>query len=302
MRSVLQCVLSIASIVSIATVAGLRPAAAEPVTLPAGMNVPLILQHHVTAGYTPAGSPVFFRVGHDVIVGDRVLIAKDSLVTGKMAQATERGMVGRAGTMLVSVESVTAIDGTRVAVDADLAKQGRSRGAATAGWILFWGLPGLITKGVNPYMQKGDELHAVTTVATPIDPDDPAAAPAPAELGFEMQFAEHRWGDERPNAEKKIDIERKQVLEYVAFKLALAPEAWDTTTVLESLRLYRVDGLPVAEEVRPVSVVDGSALFEAWDIARYCGQGTTSLTFVGTGADGKPFHASRDLKVAIKKK
>lgn len=302
MRSTLHCALRVASMLSLASVAALRPASAEPVTLPAGMTVSLILQHHVNAGYTPAGSNVYFRVAHDVIAGDRVLIAKDSLVTGQMAQATERGMVGKPGTMLVSVESVTAVDGTRVAVDADLAKQGRSRGAATLGWTLFWGLPGLITKGVNPYMEKGDALQAVTTVAMPVDPDAARPEPAPVELGFEMQFTEHRWAGGRANADKTIDIERKSDLESVAFKLALAPEAADASKVLQSLRLYRVDGLPVPDEIRPVSVLDGSALFEGWAIARYCGEGTTNLTFVGTDADGQPFHASHDLTVRIKKK
>ena len=285
-----------------AGVASLQPALAEPMTLPADMNVSLILQHHLNSGYTTAGSKVYFRVAHDIIVGDHVLVAKDSIVIGKMAQATERGMVGKAGSMLVSVDSVTGVDGTRVPVNADLAKQGRSRGAATVGWSLLWGLPGLITKGVNPYMEKGDVLQAVTASATTIDPAAAQAEPTPLEIGPEYAVTEHRWAGERANADKVIDIERKKKMETVAFKVALPPGVADPSKMLESLRLYRVDGMTVPEEVKPISVQDGAALFEAWSIGRYCGNGVTNLLFVGTDADGRPFHASRDLKVEIKKK
>ena len=290
------------SIPVLAAFMALPRALAEPVTLPAGMNVSLVLQHHVNSGYTPAGSNVYFRVAHDVIAGDRVLVARDSLVTGKMAQATERGMVGKAGTMLVSVDSVMGVDGTRVPVDADVSKQGRSRGWATAGWIAFWGLPGLITKGVNPYMQKGDVLQAVVSVATAIDPAAARPEPAPLELGEEFPVIEHQWARQHPNGVKEIDIERKDKLESVGFRVRLPQGAADPARILGSMRLYSVDGVAVPEEVKPVSVKDGMALFEAWSIARYCGDGTTSLLFVGTDGDGRPFHASRDLEVEIKKK
>jgi hypothetical protein len=290
------------AILGMACIVAPRLADAEPLTLPAGMNVSLILQHHVNSGYTPAGSKVYFRVAHDVIVGDQVLVAKDSLVTGQMAQATERGMVGRAGTMLVSVDNVTAVDGTRVPVDADLSKQGRSRSGATVGWTIFWGLPGLVTKGVNPYMLRGDVVQAIVTSATAIDPAAPIAAPAPVELGPEYPVKEHRWAGQHANGVKEIDIERKKNLETIAFKLALPPGMPELDKVLWSLRVAQVDGVSVPEDIKTFSVVDGAAFFDAWSIARYCNDGTTSLLLVGTDADGRPFHARRDLTVEIRKK
>jgi hypothetical protein len=39
---------------------------AAPVKLPAGMSVPLELQHHINSGYVPVGSPIYFRVAKDV--------------------------------------------------------------------------------------------------------------------------------------------------------------------------------------------------------------------------------------------
>jgi hypothetical protein len=266
------------------------------------MSVSLVLQHHVNSGYTPAGSDVYFRIADDVIVGDHVLIAKNSLVIGKMAQATERGMVGRAGSMLVSIDSVPGVDGTRVLVDADLSKQGRSRGAATVGWTIFWGLPGLITKGVNPYLEKGEIMQAVVTTATAIDPAIAPAAQTQRELGVEYGVTQHRWHGDRANGKKVIDIERKKDLKNIAFTIALPADIADPVKALESLRLYSVDGTIVPEEIGPFSVEKGAAVFDAWSIARYCGNGHTILLFTGTDADGRVFHATRNLLVEIKKK
>ena len=274
----------------------------EPVVLPVGMSVPLVLQHHVNSAYTPAGSRVFFRVEHDVVVNDQVLIAEGTLVTGKMAEAAERGMVGKAGSMLVSVDNVTGVDGTRIAVDADLSRRGRSRGAATVGWTLFWGLPGLITKGVNPYMERGDALDAVVSSATPIDPAAAIPKLAAVELGPEFEVTNHRWAGEKVNGEKQIDIERHKDLKSVEFKIALPSATVDSTKTLESLRLYEVDGVVVPEEIRPITVKNGAAQFDGWSIGRYCANGVTNLLFVGTDADGQAFHAGRSLKVKIKKK
>jgi hypothetical protein len=62
-----------ALVAGIAGVAAGLAAVAAPVKLPAGMNVPLELQHHVNSAYVPVGSPIYFRVSHDVKIEDQVL-------------------------------------------------------------------------------------------------------------------------------------------------------------------------------------------------------------------------------------
>lgn len=274
----------------------------EPVILPAGMAIPLTLQHHVNSGYTAAGSNVYFRVADDVIVGEQVLVQKGTLVAGKMEQATNRGMVGKPGMMALEVASVPAVDATPVPVDADVSKQGRSRGAATLGWTIFWGLPGLATRGVNPYMMKGESLLATVSADTPIEPDVDVAAPVPSDIGPAYEITEHRWKGDLANGKKLIDIERTGNLKTVSFKLKMPAGVTDPAGALGSLRLMQVDGVAVPDEVRVLSVSQDSALFDAWSIARYCNDGTTSLLFMGTGPDGKPFHAIRELNVEIKRK
>src|SRR5262245_29960356 len=144
---------------------------AEPVKLPAGTEIPLTLEHHVTSGYIRADEPVFFRVTHDVQVDGRTVIARATLVRGKMFDAANRGMVGQSGMMSFGVKSLPAVDGSMAPVDADMTSKGRSRAGATLGWTIFWGIPGLITKGVNPYLERGTEIAATVAVDTLVDPD-----------------------------------------------------------------------------------------------------------------------------------
>ena len=289
--------LRLAAIIALAACHG---AAAEPVMLPAGANIPLVLQEHVNSGYTPVGSSVHFRIAQDVVVDGRRLLAAGTLVTGRMEQATNRGRVGRPGMMMLEIRSVPAVDGTAVPVDADFSSQGRSRGAATAGWTLFWGLPGLITRGANPYLIKGDQLQATVLTATAIDPAMPTPTPPAVELGPAYVVREHRWQGDRVNGEKFIDIERVAKMATVSFKLQLPGTEAEAAAMLGSLRLLRVDGVPVPDETRAMSVVRGAAVFDGWSIARYCGHGASTLLFAGTGTDGLPFHATRVLTVEIK--
>lgn len=277
-------------------------AAGEPVVLPAGTTVPLVLQHHVNSSYSPVGSIAYFRVSNDILIDDQVLISKGTLVAGAVRQSTERGMVGKAGMLTVEVDELPGVDGTKVPVDAYFSKQGRSRSAATVGWTVFWGLPGLITKGVNPHMIRGDELQAVVTSATSIDPTVALPPSGALELGPEYTVIEHHWKNGRANGEKRIDIERSNIMGNVSFKIGPPAGHRDIPVVLSSLRLFQVDGIPVPEEMPALSVSKDSAEFNAWSIARFCSHGVTNFKLVGTTADGQPFHATHEMKVEIKKK
>lgn len=280
----------------------ISPAAAEPVRLPAGMSVQLELQHHVSSSYTPAGSPIYFRVAKDVVLDGHTLIARDTLVTGRMQQAKERGMIGKSGAMLLEVDTVPAVDGTSVAVEAEVDKQGRSRAGAAAGWTLFWGLPGLLTHGVNPYMEKGSQLVATVRVDQFIDPANAIPVPQGPELGLAAEVTQHQWEGGHRNSIKKFDIERKTNLKTVAFTLALPAGIEDPRASLASLQLLEVERVPVAEETRAISVGKGAAIFDGWAIARYCHDGPNTLLFGGADPAGRRFHASYVLRFEVKKK
>lgn len=294
------------------------PLQAEPVTLPAGMLVELELQHHVNSAYIHAGSPIYFRVASDIAIADQVLIRKGTLVTGKMEQANARGMVGRSGSMSLGVRDITAVDGTHVAVDADLSSQGRSRTGATVAWTLFWGVPGLITRGVNPYLERGTTLDAKVVHDIPVDPGKvagtgdvvapeatdvgssaaPSALPAPQEMKITgSKFAS--WSSKKP---LQFDIERNKDLKTVEFQVQPPAGVADPAAALRTVELVSFDGVPVPEHMQAVSATAKSVTFDGWSIVRFCKEGATTLHFAGVTPDGQPFAGDYQLMVKIKKK
>lgn len=282
---------------------GVRSVQADPVKIPVGMSVALELQHHVNSAYTPTGSPIYFRVARDVVIGGQTLIAKGTLVTGKMEQAQDRGMVGRSGSMTLAVRTVKAVDGTDVPIEADLSKQGRSRAGATVAWTLFWGIPGLVTHGVNPYMEKGTEISAAVLSEVAVDPA--LAAPPPPAAPAAVSAATISWykpENRKRDTEIKFDLERKTGLGSIEFGISLPGGAADPDKVLGGMELVDVDGVPVPERVAAMSAKKGVAVFDGWSIVRFCRDGVNTLGFEGSDAAGQRYRASYQLRVKVKKK
>jgi hypothetical protein len=274
---------------------------AEPVKLPAGMRVVLELQEHVTSAYIPTGSPIYFRVARDVQIGGATLIRQGTLVVGKMEQASERGMVGHSGSMELGVRTVKAVDGTNVPVEADLTKQGRSRTGATVAWTLFWGIPGLITKGVNPYLERGTTIEADVTNEIAIDPalappPVPAQGPesGPAPLALTVKNYQFAGGS---TDKLTFDIERNKDLKTVTFQVALPAELTDPAASLAALQLVAVDGIAVPEVVQAKS-----ATFDGWTIVRFCRNGVTELKFRALSPAGQVAEGTYQMHIKVSKK
>ena len=274
---------------------------ADPVTIPKGMSVPVTLQQHVTSGYVMAGSPIYFIAESDVSIGGQVVIRKGTHIVGKMDASQGRGRVGKSGSMAMSVRSLEAVDGTVVPIDADFSKQGRSRTGATVAWILFWGIPGLLTRGVNPYVERGVtwDANLVTDVAV-----DPAKA-KPVQLlppsTVTVRISAHEFAGQGANKPLEFNIEKDKDLKTVKFSVdpSASPAVTDS---LDSLRLVAVDGVALAEPVSPSGVTGTSVSFNTWSVVRFCADGSTQLTFQGTAKDGTLFGASYALPIKIKKK
>jgi hypothetical protein len=277
---------------------------AEPVKLPAGMRVVLELQHHVNSAYIPTGSPIYFRVAKDVQINGATLIREGTPVVGKMEQASERGMVGHSGSMALGVRTVTAVDGTNVPVEADLTKQGRSRTGATVAWTLFWGIPGLITKGVNPYLERGTTIEADVTNEIAIDPAlAPAPAPAPESGPTPLPLTVKSYKFAGGTTDKlTFDIERNKDLKTVTFQMAVPPEMTEPAASLGALQLVAVDGIAVPEVVQAKSATDKSATFDGWAIVRFCRNGTTELKFRALSPAGQVAEGTYQMHIKVTKK
>jgi hypothetical protein len=275
---------------------------AVPVKLPAGMSVDLELQHHVNSSYVPAGSPIYFRVAKDVVIDGQVLVRAGTLAIGKMEQASGRGMVGRSGSMMLDVHTVKAVDGTVVPIAADLSKKGRSRAGATVAWTLFWGLPGLVTHGVNPYLERGAVIAGEVTAETAIDPANASTSPEgalPEPAALRIDLSSKALDGKKP---LKFYIEKQKTIDPVIFDVAASPPLVGGAKTLESLQLISVDGVAVPIETLARSATDKTVTFDGWSLVRFCRNGATELRFRGTTSDGKPFESRYQMRVQVEKK
>lgn len=212
-------------------------------------------------------------------------------------------MVGRSGVMTLGVRSVQAVDGTEVPIEADLTKQGRSRAGATVAWTLFWGIPGLITRGVNPYMEKGTEIMATVLTEARIEPTAVPAMPgaAPANVS-ELQITSHKFDGRKRGADVTFDIERRTDLKSVTFEVVPPTDLGDALPALTALELRTVDDVPVPEPVVARSATANAVVFDGWSIIRYCRDGVSKLGFEGRTGDGRVLRGAYQLRVKVNKK
>jgi hypothetical protein len=276
---------------------------ADPIKLPAGMGVELELQHHVNSSYIPAGAPIYFRVAKDVVIDGHILIRAGTLVTGKMDEAQDRGMVGKSGSMKLGVHTVKAVDGTDIPIDADLSKQGRNRAGATVAWILFWGPAGLITHGVNPYLERGTSITGSVITEMAVDPSkNSAETDAVATIAAPIPITIVKEKFASGSSPFKFNIEKDKDLKTVSFDVQVPDQLADPETSLKSLELVAIDGVPVPAAVHVKSATAKSVTFDGWSIVQYCRSGVTDLKFRGVSPSGQIVEGDYQMRIVVIKK
>src|SRR5829696_7481516 len=73
-------------------------------TIPDGTEFTVVTIDEITSKTATEGDPLSFKVAEDVRIDGQLVIAKDSLVKGTVAQAKKAGMMGRGGTLGIRVE------------------------------------------------------------------------------------------------------------------------------------------------------------------------------------------------------
>ncbi|MGH8264759.1 MAG: hypothetical protein ACRET4_14875 [Steroidobacteraceae bacterium] len=276
----------------------------EPVYLKSGTRVRLELQQHITSAYTAQNSDIYFRVAEDVMSSGELTIRRGTLVRGVLQQATDTGMAGRSGTMTVAIREVTATDGRPVRIVSSTTRTGRDREGAVVGWVIFWGIPGLITRGVSAYAERGAIMEAQVLTDTRIDAGHPMtggdALPALVERGVRLH--DFSVGGKRAKG-YRLHLEQPSLLKTIDFKVDWPANLGDARTGLATLALVAVDGTAVPEPSMAVSASAKSVSFESWSILRYCRDGRTELRFRGTTATGEAYDVIYpiDIRIAGKK-
>lgn len=114
---------------------------AEDVVLKAGTPVPMQLMTTVTGKDAIVGQLVDFKVTQDITVDGKTVIPANSVAKAQVVRARKNGLLGREGEIQLSVNSVTAVDGTQVVLTGGtLADEGRNK--LVVSWLLCFLLKG----------------------------------------------------------------------------------------------------------------------------------------------------------------
>ena len=134
-------------------------------TIPDGTELTAVLEEEISSGSATEGDAVNFRVKDDVKINGKIVIAKDTLVKGTIANAQKAGRMGKGGKLGIRVESTTAIDGQKVRLRASKGGEGGDKVGTVIALSLLVGLFGLLKKGKNAKIKKGTEIKTYTDEA-----------------------------------------------------------------------------------------------------------------------------------------
>lgn len=124
---------------------------AKDVVLKAGTAVPLQLVNTIDGSHATVGQVVDFRVTSDVVADGVTVIPAGTLAKAQVTRAKKNRLFGGEGEIALSINSVTAVDGSQVVLSgATLADEGKSK--LVVAILLCWlikGEAGELAAGMN---------------------------------------------------------------------------------------------------------------------------------------------------------
>jgi hypothetical protein len=135
------------------------------VNIPDGTEFDAVLQEEISSGTATEGDPVNFKVDEDIKVNGKVVIAKDTLVKGSIANAQKAGRMGKGGKLGIRVESTTTVDGQKLRLRASKGNEGGDKVGTVIALSVFFGLFGLLKKGNNAKIKAGTKIKVYTDEA-----------------------------------------------------------------------------------------------------------------------------------------
>ena len=126
--------------------------------IPDGMEFTVVTVDEITSKTAAEGDPLTFKVAQDVKVDGQVVIAKDSLVKGVVAQAKKAGMMGRGGSLGIRVESAMTVDNQKLKLRSTKGKEGDDKTGTTVALVVLFGPLGFLKKGKNAVIKPGTEI------------------------------------------------------------------------------------------------------------------------------------------------
>ncbi len=137
-------------------------ASAVNVTIPDGTELIAVLEDEISSASATEGDPINFKLKDDLKVDGKVVIARDTLIKGTIANAQKAGRMGKGGKLGIRVESTTAVDGQKIRLRASKGGEGGDKVGTVIALSVFFGLFGLLKKGKNAKIKKGTEIKTYT--------------------------------------------------------------------------------------------------------------------------------------------
>src|SRR5215216_7119413 len=134
------------------------PKAENVKVIPDGTEFTVVTIDEITSKTAAEGDPLNFKVAEDVKIDGQVVIAKDTLVKGVVAQAKKAGMMGRGGSLGIRVESSTTVDNQKIKLRSSKGKEGDDKTGTTVALVVLFGPLGFLKKGKNAVIKPGTEI------------------------------------------------------------------------------------------------------------------------------------------------
>ncbi|MGG6269746.1 hypothetical protein ACQ4M3_34565 [Leptolyngbya sp. AN03gr2] len=144
------------------------PPASAPVRTPTstmqfgledGTPVKLKFRQTVSSKDTNLGATIEFEVVEDVLVKNRIVIAKGAIAKGKVTKVQGAGMLGRKGKLEIALQEVTLVTGERVSIRGSQQAGGGHAGGIIAVAAVINPLA-LLFKGRQAVYEAGTEVPA----------------------------------------------------------------------------------------------------------------------------------------------
>ena len=138
------------------------PKAENMKTIPDGMEFTVVTVDEITSKTAAEGDPLTFKVAEDVKVDGQIVIAKDAIVKGLVAQAKKAGMMGRGGSLGIRVESTITVDSQKLKLRSTKGKEGDDKTGTTVALVVLFGPLGFLKKGKNAVIKPGTQIKVYT--------------------------------------------------------------------------------------------------------------------------------------------
>lgn len=130
--------------------------------IPDGAEFTVVTVDEISSKTAAEGDPLTFKVAEDFKIDGQVVIAKDSIVKGSVAQVKKAGMMGRGGSLGIRVESAITTDNQKLKLRSTKGKEGDDKTGTTVALVVLFGPLGFLKKGKNAVIKPGTPIKVYT--------------------------------------------------------------------------------------------------------------------------------------------